>query len=138
MIAPLKLSIRMRTRWVAAVLLVCIGFFQATVALSACLPTAETLPAGHDMHAGHASHGADADHSVMRISDLLCKTHCDAENVQASFASVMAPVCVGVSTVYLAPVLLRPLALDAGPPWPDIVTLAGPEPVYLLSARLRV
>jgi hypothetical protein len=74
----------------------------------------------------------------MRISDLLCKTHCDAENVQASFGSVAAPVYVGGCVVYVAPVPTRSLTLYARPPGPDIIELTAPDPVYLLSARLRV
>jgi len=146
MIKHLKPSIRKRGRWVASFLLVCIGFFHVTVAFSACLPTPASPLLGqavaNDDQARATGRELGSELSsepvTNRISDLLCKTHCDTENAQASYVSVSAPPYIGAGFLYVAPVPMRPIALHARPPGSDIFELTAPDPVYLLSARLRV
>jgi len=131
-----KPSTRKISRWIAAALLVCIGFFHATVAFSACLPSAQTSPqtvaSGYDLSAAYAEHRS------MRVSDLLCKTHCDSENTQASYACASTTIDIGVYVLYTLPVSMRQAPTQSRIPGPDIVELTAPVPVYLLSARLRV
>lgn len=125
----LKTSLRKRTRWVATILLVCIGFFHASAALSVCLPSVGGQQQAEVLSSEQAS---------MRAANLLCKTHCDSTNSQASYASVMPIAQLAVSISYLLPVPEHIEFLDSRRHAPDLIDSAAPEPVYLLSARLRV
>ena len=124
-----KTSLRKRTRWVAVVLLVCIGFFHASAAFSVCLPSVAGQQQADVLNSEHAS---------MRAADLLCKTHCDSTNSQASSASVMPLAHLAIAISYSLPVPARVEFLDSRQSAPELIESAAPDPVYLLSARLRV
>ncbi|MFK7966901.1 MAG: hypothetical protein AB8C46_23320 [Burkholderiaceae bacterium] len=130
-------SIRNRRRWIGLALLFCIGFFQVTVAFSACLPSTASPHTEHSV-SEHALGGAETGHGSMRVSDLLCKTHCDSENVQASTTGALPPAEFGLMTLFAVPALEWRTVSYAVPPVPDLIEQAAPDPVYLLSARLRV
>lgn len=124
-----KTSLRKRTRWVAAVLLVCMGFFHASAAFSVCLPGVGGQQQAEVLTSEQAS---------MRAADLLCKTHCDSTNSQASYASVTPVAHLAASISYLLPVPVQVKFVDSRQSVPDLIDSAPPDPVYLLSARLRV
>lgn len=128
-------SINKHRRWVAIAVLLCIGFFHATVAFSACLPSAgpsliQAVENGLESPAG------DAENTIIQISNLVCKAHCEAENSQ--IASAVPVAFVGASVLYVVPASERLDILHAQQHDLYGIALAAPDPVYLLSARLRV
>lgn len=134
-------------RAVTNLVLLCIGFFHVTVVFSACMPFSG---AGIE-HAGSLVEAAGPTHNgslpfdpAMRVSDLLCKTHCDSANSPVSQPLTYSPMVlwlIGPMWSFVQNWPSKPVHSDLANRLAcarGLSVTAEPEPVYLLSSRLRV